>query len=383
MKPKFTMILMLLALGVQMVFAQQKTISGTVSDENGLPLPGATVIRAGTSSGTTTDFDGKYKLAANVGDVLEISYVGYATQSVTVITSNTYNVSMVLDNNLDEVIVTGVAIGTSTKKLGFSVGKVNKEELQEVPAVDPANALRGKVSGVRIVQASGNPSSAPEIRLRGSTSISGNQRPLLIVDGIITDGSIRDIAVEDIESIEVIKGAAAASLYGSLAGNGVIQIITKKGKGQRDMKTTLRLETGQSGIENDYPLANSHPFVNDPLGVRFGDWDNDSSTPDTSNYGFDLTSGNRVLDPDGLHDNKYLSRTYDNAKNIYTSQLFTTTTVSVEQGLQNFNYFISFQDHKQKGIIEPVDPFKRNSFRTNFGARPTEKLTVDLSRKVE
>ena len=192
---------MLLALGVQMVFAQQKTVSGTVSDENGLPLPGATVIRAGTSSGTTTDFDGKYQLAANVGDVLEISYVGYATQSVTVITSNTYNVSMVLDNNLDEVIVTGVAIGTSTKKLGFSVGKVNKEELQEVPAVDPANALRGKVSGVRIVQASGKPSSAPEIRLRGSTSISGNQRPLLIVDGIITDGSIRDIKIQSRLSI--------------------------------------------------------------------------------------------------------------------------------------------------------------------------------------
>lgn len=370
---------MLLALGVQMVFAQQKTVSGTVSDENGLPLPGATVIRAGTSSGTSTDFDGKYQLTANIGDTLEISYVGYATQSLTVGASNTYNVSMLLDNNLDEVIVTGVAIGTSTKKLGFSVGKVNKEELQEVPAVDPANALRGKVSGVRIVQASGNPASAPEIRLRGSTSISGNQRPLLIVDGIITDGSIRDIAVEDIESMEVVKGAAAASLYGSLAGNGVIQIITKKGKGQRDMKTTLRFETGQSGIENDYPLSNTHPFVNDPLGIRFGDWDNDSSTPDTSNYGFDLTSGNRVLDSDGLHDNEYLSRTYDNAKNIYTSQLFTTSTASVEQGLQNFNYFISLQDHEQKGIIEPLDPFKRNSFRTNFGARPTEKLTVDLS----
>ena len=145
MKPKFTMILMLLALGVQMVFAQQKTVSGTVSDENGLPLPGATVIRAGTSSGTTTDFDGKYQLAANVGDVLEISYVGYATQSVTVITSNTYNVSMVLDNNLDEVIVTGVAIGTSTKKLGFSVGKVNKEELQEVPALVINTSVRVKI----------------------------------------------------------------------------------------------------------------------------------------------------------------------------------------------------------------------------------------------
>ena len=371
---------MLLALGVQLLNAQQKTVSGTVSDENGLPLPGATVIRAGTSSGTSTDFDGNYQIKASAGDVLEISYVGYATQSITVGASNTYNANMVLDNTLDEVIVTGVARGTSTKKLGFSVGKVNKDDLQEVPAADPANALRGKVSGVRIVQASGNPSSAPEIRLRGSTSISGSQSPLLIVDGIITDGSIRDIAVEDIESMEVIKGAAAASLYGSLAGNGVIQIITKRGKGQMDMKTTLRFETGQSSIENDYPLAKTHAYKNDPLGVRLGDWDNDPNTPMTSNFGFDLTGGaGRVLDSDGKHDNRYLSKTYDNPKNIYTNQLFTTSTVSVEQGLQNFNYFLSFQDQKQKGIIEPLDPFKRNSFRANFGARPTEKLTIDLS----
>lgn len=91
MKPKFTMILMLLALGVQLLNAQQKTVSGTVSDENGLPLPGATVIRAGTSSGTSTDFDGNYQIKASAGDVLEISYVGYATQSITVGASNTYN----------------------------------------------------------------------------------------------------------------------------------------------------------------------------------------------------------------------------------------------------------------------------------------------------
>jgi len=376
------MILMLLALGVQLLNAQQKTVSGTVSDENGLPLPGATVIRAGTSSGTSTDFDGNYQIKANVGDVLEISYVGYATQSITVGASSTYNVSMALDNTLDEVIVTGVARGTSTKKLGFSVGKVNKDDLQEVPAADPANALRGKVSGVRIVQASGNPASSPEIRLRGSTSISGNQRPLLIVDGIITDGDLKDIAVEDIESMEVIKGAAAASLYGSLAGNGVIQIITKKGKGQQDMKTTLRFETGFSGVENDYPLANVHPYKNDPLGVRLGDWDNDPTTPMTSNFGFDLTSGSRVLDTENgktVFDNRYLSKNYDNPANIYTNQLFSTSTVSVEQGQQNFNYFLSFQDARQKGIIEPLDPYKRNSIRANFGARPTEKLTIDLS----
>ena len=142
MKPKFTMILMLLALGVQMVFAQQKTISGTVSDENGLPLPGATVIRAGTSSGTTTDFDGKYKLAANVGDVLEISYVGYATQSVTVGASSNYDVQMQTDNTLDEVVVTGY---TSQKKSDVtgSIVSVGEEEIQSLVTATVDQALQG------------------------------------------------------------------------------------------------------------------------------------------------------------------------------------------------------------------------------------------------
>ncbi|MDA8591752.1 carboxypeptidase-like regulatory domain-containing protein [Flavobacteriaceae bacterium] len=131
MKPKFTMILMLLALGVQLLNAQQKTVSGTVSDENGLPLPGATVIRAGTSSGTSTDFDGKYQIKASAGDVLEISYVGYATQSITVGASNTYNANMVLDNTLDEVIITGLGISKNEKAIGYALQKVDGEELAD------------------------------------------------------------------------------------------------------------------------------------------------------------------------------------------------------------------------------------------------------------
>ena len=142
MKPKFTMILMLLALGVQMVFAQQKTISGTVSDENGLPLPGATVLISGTSTGTSTDFDGKYQLTANVGDVLEISYVGYATQSVTVGASSTYDVQMQTDNTLDEVVVTGY---TSQKKSDVtgSIVSVGEEEIQSLVTATVDQALQG------------------------------------------------------------------------------------------------------------------------------------------------------------------------------------------------------------------------------------------------
>lgn len=142
MKPKFTMILMLLALGVQMVFAQQKTVSGTVSDENGLPLPGATVLISGTSTGTSTDFDGKYQLTANVGDVLEISYVGYATQSVTVGASSTYDVQMQTDNTLDEVVVTGY---TSQKKSDVtgSIVSVGEEEIQSLVTATVDQALQG------------------------------------------------------------------------------------------------------------------------------------------------------------------------------------------------------------------------------------------------
>ena len=142
MKPKFTMILMLLALGVQLLDAQQKTISGTVSDENGLPLPGATVLISGTSTGTSTDFDGKYQLTANVGDVLEISYVGYATQSVTVGASSTYDVQMQTDNTLDEVVVTGY---TSQKKSDVtgSIVSVGEEEIQSLVTATVDQALQG------------------------------------------------------------------------------------------------------------------------------------------------------------------------------------------------------------------------------------------------
>ncbi|QOD62278.1 SusC/RagA family TonB-linked outer membrane protein [Polaribacter haliotis] len=378
MKTKFKGILtLLLAFVMQMSFAQEKTISGTVSDDSGV-LPGVSILIKGTNKGTETDFDGKYSIKAKSGDRLVYRYLGYKVVNKTVGNSNVINVTLVQDANvLDEIVVTGVARGTSTKKLGFSLAKVSTKELQEVPAADPANALRGKVAGVRIVQPSGNPSSAPQIRLRGSTSISGSQSPLIIVDGIITNGSLRDVAVEDIASMEVVKGAAAASLYGSLAANGVIQIITKKGKGK--LNVTLRSEYGFSALTSNYPVTNKHSYLNDPLGVRDGDWDNDPATPNTSNFGFDLSSGNRVLDPDGLFDNNYLSTLYDNVDNLFESQDFTVNTLSLSGSEDIYNYYLSFQDMKQGGALEPVPPYKRQSIRANFGVKPSEKFEIKFT----
>jgi TonB-linked SusC/RagA family outer membrane protein len=378
MKTKFNGILtLLLALVVQISFAQQKTITGTVSDDSGA-LPGVSISIKGTSTGSETDFDGKYSIKTNVGNVLVFSYLGYKAVEKTVGSSNTLNVSLQIDANvLDEIVVTGVARGTSTKKLGFSLGKVSSESLQAVPAGDAANALRGKVAGVRIVASSGNPAAAASIRLRGSTSISGTQDPLIIVDGILTEGNLRDIPVEDIETIEVIKGAAAASLYGSLAGNGVIQIITKKGKGK--LTVDLKSEYGFSEIQNAYPLTNNHAYLNDGQGVRMGDWDNDPTTPVSSNFGFDLSTGNRTLDPDGLFNNPYLGKTYDNLKNSYTSQPISTQTISLSGSDDRFRYFLSAQRFEQGGVLQPVDPFNRNSFRANFEVKASEKLTAKVS----
>ena len=359
----------------------QITVTGLITDENGVPLPGASVIEKGTQNGVSADFDGLYSIEISEESSLDFSFIGYGTKSVLVESQTVINISLNPDNLLDEIIMTGVAIGTPAKKLGFSIGKISSKSLQEVPAGDPASALRGKVSGVRIVQASGNPSTAPQIRLRGSTSINGSQSPLIIIDGIISDGGLRDIAVEDIQTIEVIKGAAGSSLYGSLAGNGVIQIITKKGNKNQEPEISLKHEVGYSSIVGNYPLTLNHPYKT--AATSTGDWDNDPFTPNTSNFGFDLSSGSRVLDSDSngntFFDNLYSTTTYDNTKSIFTQQPYQTFTGSMSQGGENYNFFASFQQLEQGGILEPVDPFKRQSSRVNFSLDLSEKFKVSFT----
>ncbi len=336
-------VVLVLALMSTAVWAQ--TISGTVTDENNQPLPGATVVVQGTNTGTTTDFDGNYQILATQGQTLVVSYVGYATQNVAV-NSATHNVSLQADNELDEVVLTGVATGTSTRKLGFTVSKISEQGLQDVPAADPGNALRAKVAGIRVVQASGNPTSAPEIRLRGSTSISGNQSPLYILDGIMLEGSTRDINVEDIRSVEVVKGAAGSSLYGSLAGNGVIQYFTYRGKGVRDFKVSLRSEYGWSELPSEYPISKRHNYA-------------------MSNGSFVFNSGNQLQnETDGLKDNPYPTY-HDNLDAVLTSQPTTTNYVSISKGTENFNFHASAQSTEVGGLIKSLPPYKRTNFRLN------------------
>ena len=215
---------------VQLTFAQQKTVSGIVTDNSGLPLPGVNILVKGTKQGTQTDFDGKYSIGANEGQVLVISYLGLKTQEITVGSSNTINITMEEDAAaLDEVIV--VAYGTTTKEaFTGSASVVGSEELLSRNVTSPIAAIEGRATGVQFTSTNGQPGSSPNIVIRGVGTLNGSSEPLYIVDGVQYEGALNTINQEDIASFTILKDAASTSLYGSRAANGVIIITTKSGK---------------------------------------------------------------------------------------------------------------------------------------------------------
>ncbi len=249
MKRKFSVILTLfLALVTQLLYAQKKTISGTVSDEFGLPLPGTTVLVKGSDTGTSSDFDGKFKIQANEGDIIEFSFVGYTTVELPVESSNIINVTLKENaETLEEVVIVGY--GTSTKKsFTGTASVVSSKSLQAKSLPNVTQALAGEAPGVTVINTSGQPGNASTIRIRGYGSVNGNRNPLYVVDGVpftvprapkfgavagdqsTTISPLNSINPQDIESITILKDATATAIYGSRGANGVILIETKKGK---------------------------------------------------------------------------------------------------------------------------------------------------------
>jgi len=246
MKTKFKGILtLLLAFVVQITFAQEKIVSGTVSDSSGT-LPGVSVLIKGTTSGTETDFDGKYSINTKTGDVLRFSYLGYKTTEKTVGTSNSINVTLEEGGEvLDEIIVTAQGIKREKKALGYAVSEVKSEELEQRAVGDVARVLSGKASGVQITSQSGTSGSATNVVIRGYASINGSNQALFVVDGVpfssdtnsqgnflngnVGSSRFLDLDPNSIESVTVLKGLAAATLYGTAGRNGVIVITTKSG----------------------------------------------------------------------------------------------------------------------------------------------------------
>ncbi|MGY0391382.1 SusC/RagA family TonB-linked outer membrane protein [Bizionia sp. KMM 8389] len=215
------------------IWAQEgTTVKGQIlATADNLPMPGVNVIILGTAKGTSTDFDGNYELKVNKGDILQYSFVGYVTKTVTVDNQQTINVSLDEDaSQLDEVVIIGY--GTQRKShLTGAISKVENKDLEQIAVTRVDDALVGKISGVNIQATDGEAGAAPTIRIRGTGSLAGSSDPLIVVDGLVVDNDyLGSLDMNDVESFEVLKDAASSAIYGSRAANGVIMITTKQGK---------------------------------------------------------------------------------------------------------------------------------------------------------
>lgn len=222
----------------------QKIVAGTVQDDGGLPLPGATVIEKGTSNGVSTDFDGNFSIEVAEDAVLEISFIGYGTVEVSA-SADDFNITLTPGNELEEVIVTTGYTTLRNKSFTGSAKIVTAENIATKNVTNITQALAGEAAGIQVVNSTGQPGSASTIQIRGIGSVNGNTSPLIVLDGVAFNGSINSINPQDIETTTVLKDASATAIYGSRGANGVIVITTRKGSAERS-NVSVQLRTGKN-----------------------------------------------------------------------------------------------------------------------------------------
>lgn len=383
MKLKFKGILVLfLALIAQLTFAQERAVSGTVSDNTGMPLPGVSVLVKGTKTGTQTDFDGKYTIKASSNQVLIFSYIGMKTQEVAA-TSSTVNVKLKDDSvELEGVVVTALGIKKEEKKLGYAVSKVSADEITKSGEQNVLQALAGKAAGVQIIGSGGTPGASSKIIIRGTNTITGTSDPLIVVDGIPIDNSTTqtsagdnpfnanlsginnsnralDINPDDIESVTILKGPAAAALYGARAGNGVIIYTTKKGKNGKglgiDYNTSLAIDKVSQlpARQNKYVQGN----YNEAGVPQYASNTPQSWGPSAASLGLP---------------------TYDNPRNFFQEGITQTNNISIYGGDDKATFRASYGNVTQTGMI-PETGLKRNTLRLSGDLKLSEKWKAGAS----
>jgi len=299
MKLKFdflsrSLLTLALAVAVSSFAFAQRTISGTITDaETGETLISATVIQVGTSIGTITDFDGNYSLeVSNDATQLEVSYTGYATQTVDIGNMNIVNISLSAGALLDEIVVTGY--GTQKEKeITSSVVEVGEEEFNKGVISDAAQLLQGKVAGLQVYNRGGDPNAQSTIRLRGLSTVGANVQPLVVIDGVI-GASLQNVDPNDIENISVLKDGSAAAIYGSRGSSGVIIVTTKKGSKSKELQWSYNGQVSTESPVNSVSIMNASEFVaagGTDLGSQT-DWiDEVTNNPVSHNHGLAVSGG--------------------------------------------------------------------------------------------
>ena len=370
-----TTVLAALAVFASVAQAQTQIFAGRVTSA-GQPLGGANVGIPEIGAGTVTSLDGRYSFTVDVAKYggrnvnLVVRYIGYKPKRFpTVIAVGRVDKDYELDKdvlNLEQVVVTGVSDATSQKKTAFAVAVVDAQAIKETPAISPLGSLAGKIAGASVATTSGSPGAEPAIRLRSATSLSGRQDPLVIIDGTITRLGLADVNSQDIERVEVIKGAAASSLYGSDAANGVIQIFTKRGNNLAEGQTsfTFRNEYGQSKLPKKVGLNTSTAFQLDP-----------TNTTGLSK-GFKLDgNGQRISSADDISDNAY-PVIYDALSDVFKPGATMSNYISLGHRRGSTNFNASVQNIQETGVLTLLKGYSRQNFRINVDQAVNDKLNL-------
>ena len=345
----FTWLFVILAVTTSVLHAQTVTVSGTVTDnEGGEALPGVTVLEKGTTNGTPTDVDGKYTINVEANSTILFSFVGFTTQEVQINGRSQLDVVLVTDvTALDEIIVVGYST-QNRQDLTGAVSSVNVENIQKLPGADVSSLLQGQIAGVISTPGSGAPGSAPIIRIRGLGTI-GDNNPLFVIDGI--PGDISTINPTDIESINILKDASAATIYGSRASNGVVIVTTKRGKSGKPI-VTFNSYVGVSSIPNTLDVLNTTQ-------------NNQVSIAAHANDGLDplsYTSIGNVANTDWQDE-------------MFRSGFEQKYDVAVSGGTEAMTYNLSLGYFNDEGTVIDTD-FERFNFRINSDYKLGEKVRV-------
>ncbi|MND44862.1 Vitamin B12 transporter BtuB [compost metagenome] len=371
--------------------AQNRTITGTVTDKiDGQPIPGVTIQIKGTALGTQTNSDGKYSLSAPTdAKTIIFQYIGYVTREVTLGTGSVYNIALDQDTRqLGEVVVTALGVGREKKSLGYSATKVASEEINRASPVNIMGGLQGKVAGVDISSTTGAPGGSSKVILRGFSSINGSNQPLFVIDGVPVNNSraggtsttltenydfgnaMNDINPNDIESVNILKGTAASSLYGSRGANGVVVITTKKGKA--------------GGFKVDFTSAASFTQVSYVPAVqeKFGQgWDGTFILSENGSWGPKMDG---VTRPWGAFVNntqliKPFSFVEDNFRNAFDTGGEFNNTISLTGGNENSNFYLSYGNVASNGMMPgDNDSYNRNNISLN-GSTKVKNFTASAT----
>lgn len=417
MKKIYNLVLVLFVfLFAQSALAQLRTISGVVTEKgSNMPLPEVSVFINQINKGSVTDFDGRYSIKAEnlKGKTVTFSYLGYKDFIVKLTGENqVINVELELDaTNLDEIVVTALGIKRESKALGYSLTKVDGEDLSTVKTSSAVNSLQGRVAGVNISTGSGGAAGSSRVIIRGASSLTGNNQPLYVIDGIPvinnTNGSvvgptndgtgdggddISSINPDDVESVSVLKGSSAAALYGSLASNGVIMITTKSGKNQKRMGiefsssfTFDEVNTSIQDFQTKYGQGNNrlkpgyeYDLDGNPVEIAIeANAIDDSYVSSLQSWGAPL-DGSLVYNWDGVK--RPYSYTGNNLDKFYQTGLTSVNTIALAKGGEGYNYRFSISNLDNKDIF-PNTTLNRKSISLNASAKISSKLTSTINAK--